>query len=769
MHDLERSRRFYIEGLDFAEQGGSSPELEQQGQQQSAVFQAGQRGARGRASRSARAAAPGASCASTPTASARSLRGRGHRARRSACSRSAAARPSTTSSATRTTRAARSRSSRSPRRSATPPSASSSATATRRSSRASWRTSSRAAASNRFGFSHFDHVTVELPDHEADAPVDGARAGLRAVLGDRVPHRATWTRSRAHARLGPALDGDVGSGQRREVRQQRARCGPFFKASQINIFNEDHRGDGVQHVALAVKDILTAVRGDARASGVDVHAHAGRLLRHAARAPRRRSASRRSTRTSRCCATSRSSSTASGEHSVHAADLPEGRGGRSTSDPKAGPFFYEIIQRKGDQGFGAGNFRALFESIERAAEGRGAGLGPCSTGCVVGEVATQAPHPAARTRTATLRFEECFTRDGFDGPYTILYHQRRRTRSALGEAKHGWTPARGRRARARSPSATTRRRRSKRQGGAAGRLPACRCSSTTTSSLGVVHPTADDPVYFANGDADELFYIHHGGGMLRSLLGDLALRARATTSSCRAGCCTASSPTRACAALAWSIECTGGVHVPAPVAQRGRASCAWTRRTAHRDFKRRGVHRAARRGHPRPRGEARRRACTASSCQHSPLDVVGWDGTVYPWAFPILNFQPRVGPGAPAAHVARHVRRARARSSAASCRAWSTSTPRRSPVPYPHSSVDCDEILFYCRGNFTSRRGVGPGSVSLPPDGHAARAAPGRYEGSIGHRETNELAVMLDTTLPLSPTAAAVAVEDPNYQQSFIP
>ncbi|HEX7625107.1 MAG TPA: 4-hydroxyphenylpyruvate dioxygenase, partial [Anaeromyxobacteraceae bacterium] len=34
-------------------------------------------------------------------------------------------------------------------------------------------------------------------------------------------------------------------------------------------------------------------------------------------------------------------------------------------DPDAGPFFYEIIQRKGDLGFGAGNFRALFESIER--------------------------------------------------------------------------------------------------------------------------------------------------------------------------------------------------------------------------------------------------------------------------------------------------------------------------------------------------------------------------------------------------------------------
>jgi len=32
---------------------------------------------------------------------------------------------------------------------------------------------------------------------------------------------------------------------------------------------------------------------------------------------------------------------------------------------EAGPFFYEVIQRKGDKGFGAGNFRSLFESIER--------------------------------------------------------------------------------------------------------------------------------------------------------------------------------------------------------------------------------------------------------------------------------------------------------------------------------------------------------------------------------------------------------------------
>jgi 4-hydroxyphenylpyruvate dioxygenase len=38
--------------------------------------------------------------------------------------------------------------------------------------------------------------------------------------------------------------------------------------------------------------------------------------------------------------------------------------------PEAGPFFYEIIERHGDSGFGAGNFRALFESIERELRGQ---------------------------------------------------------------------------------------------------------------------------------------------------------------------------------------------------------------------------------------------------------------------------------------------------------------------------------------------------------------------------------------------------------------
>lgn len=137
---------------------------------------------------------------------------------------------------------------------------------------------------------------------------------------------------------------------------------PFFKASQINIFNEDHRGDGVQHVALTVKDILSAVRG-MRAQGVQFmptpesyyEMLPARLEQIGVKKIEEDIATLQDLQVL-----------------VDGADegqyllqifLKDAAGLYGTRD--AGPFFYEIIQRKGDRGFGAGNFRALFESIER--------------------------------------------------------------------------------------------------------------------------------------------------------------------------------------------------------------------------------------------------------------------------------------------------------------------------------------------------------------------------------------------------------------------
>jgi homogentisate 1,2-dioxygenase len=94
--------------------------------------------------------------------------------------------------------------------------------------------------------------------------------------------------------------------------------------------------------------------------------------------------------------------------------------------------------------------------------------------------------------------------------------------------------------------------------------------------------------------------------------------------------------------------------------------------------------------------------------------------------------------------------------------------PQAIPCPYPHSSVDCDEFIFYCDGNFTSRKGVGPGSVSHHPMGVPHGPHPGSYERSIGTTSTTELAVMLDTFLPLWPTQTALSVEDAAYHDSFI-
>ncbi len=137
---------------------------------------------------------------------------------------------------------------------------------------------------------------------------------------------------------------------------------PFFKASQINIFNEELRGDGVQHAALTIGDIVSGVR-DLRARGVTFMPTPGsyydmlpeRIARTGIEKIDEDQAILRELEI-----------LVDGDHH-HAYMLQiflrESAG--LYGDPGAGPFFYEIIQRKGDRGFGAGNFRALFESIER--------------------------------------------------------------------------------------------------------------------------------------------------------------------------------------------------------------------------------------------------------------------------------------------------------------------------------------------------------------------------------------------------------------------
>jgi 4-hydroxyphenylpyruvate dioxygenase len=137
---------------------------------------------------------------------------------------------------------------------------------------------------------------------------------------------------------------------------------PSFRASQIHIFHEENRGDGVQHVALAVGNVVNAVRG-LRQRGIEFLS---------------------TPQTYYAALPERLRSLQIGKLAESLSDLEQlqilvdgdgpGRyllqiflkdAARLYGNAEAGPFFYEIIQRCGDSGFGAGNFRALFESIER--------------------------------------------------------------------------------------------------------------------------------------------------------------------------------------------------------------------------------------------------------------------------------------------------------------------------------------------------------------------------------------------------------------------
>jgi len=143
---------------------------------------------------------------------------------------------------------------------------------------------------------------------------------------------------------------------------------PNFKASQINLFNEDHRGDGVQHVALGVTDILQAVRG-LRDRGMEFMRTPGTY--YDALPERLRALDIEAI--DEPIATLRELELLVDGHGLRSyllqIFLKDSAGLYGNSE--AGPFFYELIQRKGDSGFGAGNFRALFESIEREQQGAG--------------------------------------------------------------------------------------------------------------------------------------------------------------------------------------------------------------------------------------------------------------------------------------------------------------------------------------------------------------------------------------------------------------
>jgi homogentisate 1,2-dioxygenase len=157
--------------------------------------------------------------------------------------------------------------------------------------------------------------------------------------------------------------------------------------------------------------------------------------------------------------------------------------------------------------------------------------------------------------------------------------------------------------------------------------------------------------------------------------------------------------------------------------------------------------------------------------EHNPLDVIGWDGYYYPWAFNIENFEPIVGK----IHQPPPVHQTFQGDGFVMCSFCPRPFdfhPEAIPVPYNHSNVMSDEVLYYASSEFMSRKGIEYGSITLHPDGIPHGPHPGRYEAAAahgGHGRTDEYAVMMDTTKPLRIAKQAVPIEDPTYFKSWLP
>jgi homogentisate 1,2-dioxygenase len=150
-----------------------------------------------------------------------------------------------------------------------------------------------------------------------------------------------------------------------------------------------------------------------------------------------------------------------------------------------------------------------------------------------------------------------------------------------------------------------------------------------------------------------------------------------------------------------------------------------------------------------------------------PFDAVGWDGFNYPYAFSIFDFEPITG----RIHQPPPVHQTFEGRNFVICsfvpRLYDYH-PQAIPAPYHHSNIDSEELLYYVDGDFMSRNNIEKGQLTLHPGGMPHGPHPGTVEKSIGQKETKELAVMIDPFRPWQITEEALKIELPDYYKSWL-
>ena len=283
-------------------------------------------------------------------------------------------------------------------------------------------------------------------------------------------------------------------------------------------------------------------------------------------------------------------------------------------------------------------------------------------------------------------------------------------------------------------------------------------------TLSVARPTRPMDYWYRFAHGDEVLFVHDGEGLLESQFGSIEYRP-GDYLVLPTGVLWRLIPAVGSEQRLFVIEANGHIQPPARYLNR------MGQYLEHSPFCERDIrpptelrtHRET--GHFEVRIKARDRI-TRYVYDHHPLDVVGWDGHLYPYALNIEDFEPITG----RVHQPPPVHQTFEGPGFVICsfvpRLFDYH-PEAIPAPYNHSNVDSDEVLYYVEGNFMSRKGIDRASVTVHPNGIPHGPHPGTYEGSIGKQATDELAVMVDTFRPLRMASAALPLEDADYPMSW--